>query len=152
MSVGKMLVARVIGAESGVSTKIKLGISPKKRERYFQIGEELEQIKSGIVRMDRALKSTVGQLTGLEIRMEVTRKMLALKKEQVDLERELHELETQILEAKDGNVHVLNKIYPGARISIGACIYEAKSEEIFVTYHVRDGFIASEPCRYKTKS
>lgn len=151
LSAGKMLVARVIGAESGVSTKIKLGISPKKRERYFKIGEELEQIRSGVERMDRALKSTVGQLTGLEIRMEVTKKMLSLRKEQVEMERELHELEAQIAGAKDGNVHVLNKVYPGARISIGASVYDVKNEEMFVTYHVREGFIVSEPCRYRTK-
>lgn len=151
ISVGNMLVARVIGAESGVATKIKLGISPHKRERFFQIGEELEQIKSGIERMDRALKSTVGQLTGLEIRMEVTKKMLSLKKEQGELEREQHELETQISEAKDGNVHVLNKIYPGVKISIGACIYDVKSEQVFVSFHVREGIISPEPCRYRTK-
>ncbi len=151
MSVGKMLAARVIGAESGVSTKIKLGISPKKRERFFKVGEELEQVKSGVERMDRALKSSVGQMTGLEVRMEVTKKMLSLKKEQVELERELHELEALISDSKDGTVHVLSKIYPGARISIGACIYDVKSEEMFVSYHVREGSITPEPCRYKAK-
>lgn len=152
ISAGKMLVARIIGAESGVSTKIKLGISPKKRERYFNIGEELEQIKSGVERMDRALKSTVGQMTGLEIRMEVTKKLIALRKQQVELEQELRDLEIQINEAKDGNVHVLNKVYPGTRISIGACIYEVKAQEMFTTYHVREGFITPEPCMYRAKS
>lgn len=152
ISAGRMLVARTIGAESGVSTKIKLGISPRKRERLFKIGEELEQIRSGVERMDRALKSTVGQLTGLEIRMEVTKKMFALKKQQVELEQELRDLEIQIAESKDGSVHVLNKVYPGTRISIGACIYEVKSEEVFVTYHVREGYISPEPCMYRAKT
>lgn len=151
IDIGNCLVARTIGMESGVQTKIKLGISPKKRERYFEIGEMLNDIRSNIDRMDRALKSSTGKVTGTEIRMEITKKMLTLNKEQIALEKEHEDLEKLIKSAKDGCVHVLNKIYPGTRINIGSAMYNVNSEETFVTYRNVGGLIETETCRYRTK-
>lgn len=151
VDVGNCLTARAIGMESGVQTKIKLGISPKKRERFLEIGEMLAEIKSNIERMDRALKSSTVNITGTEIRMEITKKMLALNKEQIALEKEHEELEKMIESAKDGCVHVLNKVYPGTRINIGSAFYNVNSEETYVTYRNKGGVIETEACRYRAK-
>lgn len=151
IDVGNCLVARTIGMESGVQTKIKLGISPKKRERYLEITETLNEIKSSIDRMDRALKSSSGKLTGPEVRMEITKKMLSLNKEHIALEKEHEDLEKLIESAKDGCVHVLDKVYPGTRINIGNALYNVNSEEKYVTYRNKGGLIETETCRYRVK-
>ena len=152
IDVGNSLVARNIGMESGVQTRIKLGISPRKRERYIEVGELLNDIRSNIERMDRALKSSTGKITGAEIRMEITKKMLTMKKEQLALEKEHEDLEKMIENAKEGCVHVLNKVYPGTRINIGSALYNVNSEETYVTYRNIGGSIETETCRYRTKS
>ena len=151
IDVGNCLTARTIGMESGVQTKIKLGISPKKRERYLEISDMLGEIRSNIERMDRALKSSTSNITGTEIRMEITKKMLSLDKELVALEKEHEDLAKLIESAKEGSVNVLNKIYPGTRINIGTAVYNVNSEETYVTYRNIGGYIETETCRYRVK-
>ncbi len=151
VDVGNCLAARTIGMESGVQTRIKLGISPKKRERCLEIGDMVNDLRSNIDRMDRALKSSASKITGPEIRLEITKKMLTMNKELIALEKEHAELERLIESAKDGCVHVLNKVYPGTRINIGSALYNVNTEETYVTYRNIGGYIETETCRYKAK-
>ncbi len=154
IDVGKSLVSRTVGAESGIQTNIKLGMSPKKRERYIKLKETLEEIRAGAERLDTALKSTIGMVSGKsnpEIRMEVTKKLLTLKKEEKALSKEYDELRFEMERASAGFVHILNKMYPGTKITIGTAIYQVRTEESFVTLFCRDGMIVAEPCSYRTK-
>jgi uncharacterized protein (DUF342 family) len=151
--VGRGLASRTIGAESGIQTSIKLGISPRKRERYVELKKILENIRAGVERMDTALKSTIGTFSAAnrEVRMEITKKLLALRKEENALKKEYSALETEIAQASEGRVHVPGKVYPGTKITIGTVVYQVRVEESFVTLSCREGKIESIPCSLRVK-
>ncbi len=148
---GRGLASRIIGAESGIQTVIKIGASPKKRARYQELKENLDEIRAGAERLDTALKSTVGALStaNMDVRMEITKKLLALRKEENTLKKEFAGLKEVVARASDGRVHVLGKLYPGVRISIGTDVYQVRSEESFVTLSCREGRIEAEPCSFR---
>lgn len=146
--VGRGLASRTIGAESGIQTSIKLGVSPRKRERYVELKKILGNIRAGVERMDTALKSTIGtfSVANREVRMEITKKLLALRKEENALKKEYSALEAEIAQASEGCVHVPGKVYPGTKITIGTVVYQVRAEESFVTLSCREGKIESAPC------
>jgi uncharacterized protein (DUF342 family) len=150
---GKGLRARIIGAESGIQTIVNIGASPKKRERYLKLKEMLQQARNNVERLDTALKSTVGTLSAanMEVRMEITKKLLALKKEEKRMAEEYEELRMEIAHTAEECVHVLEKIFPGTRVSIGNNVYQVRTEESAVTLCCREGRITAEPCNCRDK-
>lgn len=151
------VVARTIGADSGITTNIEIGISPQKRARLKAAKENLLHIDAGMQRMELALAAANKNIdeSNSKARLQISIQIGSFKKEKESLLLEIEQLEQDLAAAKYGKVHVLDKAYRGTRLCIGADVMVIKSEDQYVTYcydHKNKRGIARLPCRYIEES
>lgn len=147
LNAGRYVVAKVIGSDTGVPTKISIGACAQKRTRVIEIGELLEKLDANISRMELALKK---QSAGIKekAKLDLVVASLKLKSERTNLASEKEKLEEEILHAKSGNVHVLGKIHRGVKLYFGKDVYTVPYDNEYVTYSKKQKEILTEACRY----
>ncbi len=147
VSAGKFVAARVIGTDSGTNTSVEIGISPKKRKRQKEAGDDLAAVEAGLSRMKLALDAAMSPNNprrNPEALAQLKVKFTEALGQREALQKELAQLEESMQEVKEGAIHVRDKIYPGSRLAIGTGILNVKQENQYVTYYLENKEIASK--------
>lgn len=147
------VVAKVIGTDAGVATNIEIGVSPQKRQRLKEVRDLLPQLDANIQRMELAVQAAgkAQDDAGGKARLQITIQIGNMKKEAGELKEELERLEKDMEDSKRGKIHVLDKIFRGAKISIGADIMQIKQESQYTTFlrDHSDRQISFTSCMYR---
>ncbi len=146
------IAAKFVGADSGIATEITLGVSPKKRETYQATMQRMELVNNAIQRIELSLHSTLSSVASIknaQARIDITTKLMTLKTEYAELKKTFEEIDYQINNASDGQIHILGEIYPGVKVAIGSHFLAVRENEKYVTYKVEEGDISRLPCKFK---
>ena len=147
---GEMVVARVAGAVSQISTVIEVGVNPVHRERQRTLVQQIERMPFEIYKVERLLKNMAADPT--ETNKALGFKLVASHKHMTqqlgDFREELTELESAMAQAVKGKVHVTGRVYPGVKLVIGTMSLAIKAPVDFTTFKARDGEIVFTSCEY----
>lgn len=147
ISAGKYVVGRVIGSDVGIPTKISIGALAHKRLRVAELEKEVIKLDSNINRLELASKNQLSHINE-KAKLDLVVASLKLKSEKNKLLEEKGSLEEEILQAKAGNVHALDKIYKGVKLYFGKDAYSVPYDNEYVTYSKKQKEILTEACRY----
>ncbi len=150
-SAGKYIVAKVLGADSGVATNVEIGISPKKRKRYRDVEETIKELSAGIGRMELALQTTSkqnGPRANPKAVLEVKSKLAQMQSEKQKLLIEFSQLEELMQSGVEGKVHVSEKVNVGVKLSMGNSVLQVRQENQYVTYLRENNEIVSTSFSY----
>lgn len=147
VSAGKYVVAKRIGSDAGIQTEIHIGMLAQKRRRLEEVEPEINALSTNIGRMNLALNNQNSNIAG-KARLELVISLSKMKEEKKRLEQEKAELEELIKEAKDGNVHVLERIYKGVKIFFGKICYIVPYDNEYVTYYKDKKDVLTAACRF----
>ncbi|WP_066683537.1 DUF342 domain-containing protein [Christensenella intestinihominis] len=149
-SAGQYVVARTIGSDAGVPTKVLIGALAQKRQRAAEVEKMLAGLDSNIGRLELALKKQAPEAHE-KAKLDLMVASLKLKAEKTKLLEEKETLEKEILAAKAGTVHVLGTIYKGVKLYFGKEAYTVPYDNKYVTYFREQKEILTESCRYVRK-
>lgn len=148
-----LIIARVIGSNSNITTTLEVGILPPQRERLsllkIQIKNQAEELRKldMLYRTLTARKETLNA-SGQERLQKVLRARLQLMQTITDIKSEVEQLTELMDGVSDGKVHVMERIYPGARVVIGTAVYNVDSLLEFATFKNREGEVVFGACEY----
>ena len=146
------IVATSIGSVAHANTEIEVGVMPGKRERIQVLEKELEKLAGDLVKLDQLdvyLGSTKDKMdpetwdklarSGAENR----------RNNEITIQQhndELSDLRYEVEHATSGKVHVLETVFPGARIIIASDVYKVNNEIQFTTFRHKEGEVVYGPC------
>jgi uncharacterized protein len=126
---GKEITAKTIGSHLAATlTEIEVGTDPEIRENFKKAKEEAVEIEDSIKKTDQAI-SLLGKYAKMGVLPSDKKQILekSIKTRQFYFERlnslkeQIKEFELKITHDSSGKVHCFDSIYPGTRITIGAC-------------------------------
>lgn len=138
------LTAQMIGSYMGTKTVIEIGVDPTKKERLEAYREEKNNYKNRLVilqpsiqngkeLLSRGLMDSVKKISFTKIVEEYNKIIQNLK----IIDKEMEEIEAEILGNTQGYIVVKSRVYPGTKISIGRFNRHIKDEvaacKIFVS-------------------
>jgi len=136
-SATQYVATKTAGTDAGVGTSIEIGVSPQKRQRLKEIKDTLPQIDANIERMELAIQAaskSQGEASG-KARLQISIQIGNMKKEAQSLKDEIERLEKDMEDSKNGKIHVLDRIFRGAKISIGTDIMQIREDAQYVTFY-----------------
>ncbi len=145
VSAGKYIVAKTIGSDAGIPTKLYIGALPKKKQRYTELEKEIHSITGNISRLGLAIKSQ--SATG-KAKLDLVVALSKLQKEKEQMEEERAGIELLLTGAKDGNIHALDKILKGVKLAFGFDSFTVPYDNGYVTYYKEKKEILSMACQY----
>lgn len=143
--VGKEIIAKVIGSHMATITDIEVGMDPTLRERYKALREEIPNIENDIKKAEQAITilkklEMAGMLTPekQEMMTKSVRTKLYFSNRINELREEMAAIEAKLQQDAYGKVRIYNFVYPGTKVSIGACMMYVKETLQYCTLY-RDG-------------
>ncbi len=128
--------ANIIGSTLATRTVLEVGIDPELKEEMRNIKEQIEEVKSNILKSNKAikmldkLKEAHGELPKdkelMYYRLKKTEKNLS--KTIKEKRSRLEELELKIEKVSKGKITVNKSVYPGTKLIIGKAQYNVQDE------------------------
>ncbi len=149
------IVAKIIGTEAGTATVVEIGVSPKKRARLKEVQDTLKMLDGSISRMRLALEVASrpdGPRSNPKVVLEVRAKLAQMETQRNELFLEQTHLEESMQGAMDGNIHVQDKIFRGAKIIIGSSVLQIRQDNQYVTYFSENKEITSKVFSYSKEA
>jgi len=152
------IIANYIGAISNTSTEVAVGVMPRKRTRLQFLENEIERLnseQSKLDTLDSYLEKSKEHIDPdkweLLNRSSVeNRNIYAGQIEEYTAEKEnlMHELE----HATEGKIHVLDTVFSGSRVLIGADTYAVNDEISYVSFRRDESNVVCGPCEISRQS
>ena len=139
----RLIQARMIGAQSGRRTELRLGVLPYVQSELQNIQEDLRVLEREREQLDKEL-SYLESKQGLEgssgklAKARIRRSVLGIKKEQLGKQREqLTHVEADIAKCR----MECDVVYPGTTLTVGALVWSAVQTRRYckVVYDIRTG-------------
>jgi len=152
------IVANYVGAISNTKTEVAVGVTPRKRARLQKLTEEIENLNTDQVKLDRLdayLASTKGTIDPLKwnILHNSGAENRRLNNEALcDLIAEKETLEYELEQATDSRVHVYNTVFSGSRVLIGRNTYVVNEDISYVSFKHSDSEVTYGPCELVKKT
>ncbi len=122
---GNMIMARVLGSELSVPTKIAVGFEPQAKKRLESLKKEKASLAEYLVKTEggiRALEECMHEGSLSARRSEMYDKLLALREQlhnqTVEVDTELAEAQAEVAEAVTPEIKVSGTAYPNTTINI----------------------------------
>ncbi len=150
----KLVAARTIGSTSNTSTIVEVGILPEQRERYNFLETELIRLSNErekialLVRTYGAAPKEGEPADRDQVRQRVLEANRSLLRQSAEATAERDTLRASMESVTGGRVHVLNTIFPGARVVIGSAVYIVENPIDYATFRVMDGDVGFVACEY----
>ncbi|TCK97920.1 hypothetical protein EDC19_0322 [Natranaerovirga hydrolytica] len=140
---GTEVQAKTLGSHMGTVTNVEVGVDPTIIDEYNQAEKDIKNIKEEQVKMDQIIKllKSKQQKNGtldpdkLKMLQDATRNKIFLQGK-LKTSMKKHQDLDELLENQDmGKVKVMNKVYPGVRITICNAKLFVKDENHYCTYY-----------------
>lgn len=146
---GEEIAAQVIGSSMGTQTQIEVGIDPNLKEKFDQAKaklketvKNLENLKQTIEILNKMNKNVPLPPSKKEMLVRSVKTYEVMKDQQLDIQREIIDMDQQMEDATKGKIHVSQTIYPGVRISIYNAVKHVYDDLAMCTLYYREGDIA----------
>ena len=146
------VTANSIGALSQANTEIEVGVMPRKRLRIQTVENEIEKLKSEIVKLDQL--DTYLEKSKEKMDPETWEKLYRSGAENrrldeqylEDYNEELTELKYELEHATEGKVHVFDTAFAGVKIIIGNGSLKIHDDIQYATFRHKDAEVVYGPC------
>ncbi|MEN1759421.1 FapA family protein [Anoxynatronum sibiricum] len=146
---GEEIVAQVIGSSMGTQTQIEVGIDPNLKEKYDQAKaklketvKNLENLKQTIEILNKMNKNVPLPPLKKDMLVRSVKTYEVMKDQQLDIQREIVDMDQQMEDATKGKIHASQTIYPGVRISIYNAVKHVYDDLAMCTLFYREGDVA----------
>ncbi|MDO5111905.1 MAG: FapA family protein [Clostridia bacterium] len=154
MTACRYIATRFVGTQGGCKTFLEVGVSPAIKEKVTTLKNQIEKLNKIMGGLQSIVKRPIAANQPEEVkqeRIDMVKKLLAASESKEQKEEEFERLKAQVDGAKEGLVHVLMKVYPGATIAIGNLRFGVKSEISYATFRALEKEIEFTSCRFKQK-
>ncbi|MGQ9629638.1 MAG: DUF342 domain-containing protein [bacterium] len=153
VAAGREVNARVIGSEVATKTNVEVGVNHRIVESIAELNrqkkankEDLEKIKKSLI----VLRSVRDRYGSLPPEKEITYKKLEVAERKIiqkmaNIRDQVVALESQLALSKEGRVGVLDRAYPGVKITIRNSILYVKDPFQYSTFYNDGGEIKILP-------
>ena len=152
---GEEVRALVMGAASGVQTKITVGQNPLLREEYHQLMQSLHHMET----MDAENTKSLALLNAMDLRtMSPGKKELRNKldssqyyhqQQMKEMRERIHEIEMAFEEMSTATIKALKCVHPGVIVAIGNQVEPVRDELKATHFIVDNGVLKMEPLNEK---
>ncbi len=150
VSAGQYIVAKTIGSDTGIQTKLYIGALPQKKQRYAELEREMKNVANNLSRLELTLQRQPEHALG-KAKLEVVMAASKLRAELAKMEEEKRALELLIAGTFEGSIHALDKIYKGVRLVFGFEHLVVPYDNDYITYYKEQGQILSMTCKYDSR-
>ncbi len=140
-----------IGTDMGTTTRIEVGVDPRRKERYIELNkliaayeQDLEDLRVILKNYGNILKR--GEHLPQDKMRFVQQTAVTYKKKEKELapmKEEIKQIYSEMLSANHSSVSVLRSVYPGVVISISDLSYSLKDVKNYCKFKKQDGVIAA---------
>ncbi|MDD4074943.1 MAG: FapA family protein [Eubacteriales bacterium] len=154
MTACRYIATRFIGTQGGCKTYLEVGVPAGTKEKVTALKSQIEKLTKIIDGLQSIVQRPIAANQPEEVkqeRIEMIKKLLAANESKEQKEAEFEKIKAQVDSAKEGMVHVLMKVYPGATIAIGNLRFGVRSEISYATFRALEKEIEFTSCRFKQK-
>ena len=131
---GEELSAKVLGNSAYVVTKVSVGVDPNLQREYQELKKTYKDTRRRLTHVTQTL-NTLSKLDINKLPAQRVESINALTRSQFPLagqikraEKRILEIESQLLEMKNGRIRVSDTIYPGVRLSVNNQLKSIQTE------------------------
>jgi len=148
---GEEIRAKVAGTQLAANTDLEVGINPLLREEYQTLRQEIKKVQHNLEQTQKALV-ILKAMDPSNIPKEKQEMLLKLTKAQFHLvgqtetiRNRISEIELAFEEMRYGRIKVMDVVYPGVKIVVGAHVKPIREVMRFVTFYAEDDDVKVGP-------
>jgi Predicted polymerase, most proteins contain PALM domain, HD hydrolase domain and Zn-ribbon domain len=149
-----MVVAQVIGAVSHPKTRIDVGVNPQAIKRNATLNAQIKEYRQKLEELQKVCNYLMAKGGAAGENRERFRQALATKvtyaQNLQSMEEEYERVESEITQADNGIIHVLDTAHPGASLAIANVSYMVSGSPIrSATFKITNDQLQFYPCMYE---